>query len=165
MPSPKDDAYLLNIWQDLEKKYISSGLSRWSSIKKIADVYSVSPRTVYYWLTPSYREQELKLSRSEKYKKKKRDWARKPENRTLLSEYSKKYRKRRRNLPYIIEELFLEGNTMTFLSISEKLKEETNIRFDRKIILSAIAKYNYENEGSPIIEIEPERYKLKDTIF
>lgn len=161
MPSPKDDQYLLETWQKLEKKYISSGLSRWGAIKNIAKDYLVSPRTVYYWLTPRYRAQKLKLSRSEEYKKKKKEWAKNPENRALLSEYSKKYRKIRRNLSSYIQELFLEEDAMSLLSVSKKLKDKINISFDRKIILSGIAKYNYENEENPLVEIEPEFYRIK----
>lgn len=161
MPSPKDDLYLLDVWQKLEKKYMSSGLSRWGSFKKIATEYSVSPDTVYYWLVPKHRTHILELESSNDYKKKKREWARHPENRALLSEYSKKYKKIRRNLYSYIQELFMEDKEMSLSSVSRKLTEKTNIKFDKKIILSAIAKYNYENEDNPIIEIEPDLYRIR----
>jgi|GEM_PF-2763459 len=163
MPSPKDDPYVLNIWQELEKKYIDEGLSRWGAVERIALEYSVSPQTVYKWLTPGYRSQKNKLMMSEEYKKKKREWARRPENKIRLYEYSRKYTRYRRHLDSYVEDLFLEsgGKPMTLLSISEKLKEKTDVRFDKKLVLSAISKYNSEHENNPIEEIEPDLYRMK----
>jgi len=161
MPSPKDDSYLLNIWKKLEKDYILSGLSRWGALARIAGEYSVSPYTVYKWLTPRHKAHELKYDLSKIRKKQKREWARKPENRTILSEYSKNYQKTRRHLSSYIQELFLEENAMSLQSISAKIEEKTNIRFNKKIILGAIAKYNYENEENPILEIDPDFYGIK----
>jgi hypothetical protein len=162
MPSPKDDAYILNIWRNLEKEYISSGLSRTGALKKIAKEYSVSVATAYFWLTPSYHAQQLKLSRTEHYKRQ-REWAKR--NRARLSEYSKNYWKFRRNLSSYIQELFLEEDHMSSLSISEKLKEKIKIRFGKEIILNAIAKYNIANEDNPILEVKPDFYKFQENIY
>ena len=167
MPSPKDDSCLLNIWRKKENEYISSGLSRLSALSKIAKEYSLSVTTVYYWLTPKYRAHELESKRSENRKKQKREWAMRPENKARLYKYSRKYMHYRRHLDSYIEDLFLEfgGKPMTLLSISSKLKDRTKIRFDKKYVLAAIAKYNCEHENNPIEEIEPELYTVKDKTF
>jgi len=162
MPSPKDDTYLLNIWRNLEKEYMSSGLSRTGALKKIAKEYSVSVATAYCWLTPSYHAQQLRLSRAEHFKRQ-REWAKR--NRARLSEYSKDYWKFRRNLSSYIQELFLEEDHMSLLSISEKLKEKIKIRFGKEIILNAIAKYNVENEDNPILEVKPDNYRFQENIY
>lgn len=163
MLSPKDDSYLLNIWQKLEKKFISSGLSRWKSIKKIAIEYSVSPKTVYYWLTPEYRAQQLASSQSESRKKQKREWTKRAENKTTLYQYSKKYMHYRRHLDSYVEDLFLESGEkpMTLLSISKKLEGKTKIKFNKNLVIAAIAKYNCEHENNPIEEIEHDLYQMK----
>jgi hypothetical protein len=159
MPSPKDDPGLLDVWQQKEKEYTCLGLSRLSALKKIANEYSVSPKTVYYWLTPEYRAHELSESR----KKQKRERAMRPENRARLYQYSRNYMHYRRHLDSYVEDLFLEseGSPMTLLSISEKLERKTKIRFDKKFILGAIAKYNCEHENNPIEEIEYDLYRMK----
>lgn len=158
MPSPNDDPGLLYVWQRKEKEYTPLGPSRLSALKRIAKEYSVSIKTVYYWLTPEYRAHKLESNQSESRKKQKRDWAKKPENRTKLSQYQRI----RRNLPTVIEDLFLESgaSTMSLEGLSVKLKQKTSFNIGRQKILIAIAKYNFENEERPIIEIEPELYKI-----
>jgi len=163
MPTPRDDSYLLEIWKNKEKEYICSGLSRWSSLKRISQEYRVSPKTVYTWLTPQHKVHVLELKRSEKLKKKNREWARKPENKARLYEYSRNYQHNRRHLDSFIRDFFFESeaNPLSLLSISSKLREKTKIRFDKKFILMAIAKYNYEHDNQQIEEIEPDLYRMQ----
>jgi len=161
MPSPRDDPYLLELWQKREKEYLDEGMSRWSALKRIAQEFSLSPRTVYTWLTPQHRAHRNRLAISEEYRKKKRDWARIPENRVRLAEYANNYYRERSKIALYMKDLFLEKDGFSLLALSERLRERTTIRFSKRIILTEIAKYNHENPENPFVEVEPDLYRFE----